>query len=78
MKYALIIANPNSDELGRIVSRHRTLLAGGQSLSKLNNSRWAYVAERRTDGGYPLRCERNAEETTEAARYEWQRQEQMR
>lgn len=57
MTYALIIANPNSNELGDIVSRHRTAEAAQAALSKLPYSRWAYVAKRRADGSYPTRGE---------------------
>lgn len=57
LRYALVIADPGSDELGRIVSRHRTIKAAGIALSKLPNDRWAYVAEKRADGSYPLRVE---------------------
>lgn len=56
-KFALIIANPNSDEIGEIVSRHRTAEAAVAAMRKLDYARWAYVAERRSDGSYPLRCE---------------------
>lgn len=59
MPYALIIANPNTDELGEIVSRHRTAAAAERARVKLTGSdwRWAYVAERRADGSYPTRSE---------------------
>lgn len=55
--YAVIVADPNSSELGEIVSQHRSLLAAGKSLRSLSNQRWAYVAERRADGSYPHRVE---------------------
>lgn len=55
-KFALIIANPTSNELGEIVSRHRTAAAAESARGKLNETRWAYAAERRADGSFPLRC----------------------
>lgn len=55
-KFALIIANPNSNELGEIVSHHRTAAAVETARGKLSETRWSYVAERRADGSYPLRC----------------------
>ncbi len=56
-KFALIIANPNSDELGEIVSTHRTREAAERALHKLAYARWAYVAERKSDGSWPCRVE---------------------
>ena len=56
-KFALIIADANSNELGEIISRHRTAATASAALGKLPNIRWAYVAERRADGSFPLRCE---------------------
>lgn len=55
--YALIVADPNSSELGEIVSTHRTLAGAGRAYKKLPYARWAYVAKRRDDGSYPLRLE---------------------
>lgn len=57
--YAVIVADPNSNELGKIISTHRTVAAAGKALAKLDGLRWrwAYVAERRADGSYPHRVE---------------------
>lgn len=55
--YAVIVANPNSDDLGEIKSKHRTLYGAAKSLMKLDYPRWSYVAQRRADGSYPSRVE---------------------
>lgn len=55
LRYALIVADPNSSAFGEIISRHRTTKAAGIAYSKLSYTRWAYVAERRADGSYPRR-----------------------
>jgi len=57
--FAVIVADPNSDTLGKIVSRHRTMEAACAALAKLKmpDWRWAYAAEREADGSWPLRCE---------------------
>jgi len=59
MTFALIIANPNSNETGEIVSRHRTADAAERAKAALPASawRWAYVATRRANGSYPTRSE---------------------
>lgn len=56
-KFAVIVANPNSTELGEVISTHRTVEAAHKALRRLPNTRWAYVAERRPDGSYPHRVE---------------------
>lgn len=59
MAFALIIANPNDDAAGEIVSRHRTAAAAERARAKLTGMdwRWAYVATKRVDGSYPTRGE---------------------
>ncbi len=55
--YAVIQADPNSSTPGEVISTHRTLRAAGRAYQALPYARWAYVAERRPDGSYPLRVE---------------------
>ena len=58
-QYAVIVANPNSSEIGDIVSQHRSREAAERSMSKLDGlrHRWAYVATRRADGSWQHRSE---------------------
>lgn len=55
--YAVIQADPNSAELGEIVSTHRTLLGAGKSWHSLEDSRFAYIAEQKPDGSYAPRVD---------------------
>lgn len=59
VKFALIVADPNSDELGEIVSTHRTAQAAHRERGRLGRAqwKWAYVAEQQPDGSYPHRVQ---------------------
>lgn len=59
MTFALIIANPNSNEIGNVVSRHRSAVVAERARATLTGMdwRWSYIATKRADGSYPTRGE---------------------
>lgn len=57
MKYAVIIADLNSDTLGEIVSQHHTEAAAEKALLKIFDSRGAYVAHKKASGEWERRLE---------------------
>jgi hypothetical protein len=55
-KFAVIIADPNSSELGSVVSYHKTRAGAEKSLAK-TTSRWAYISHRQPDGEWEYLAE---------------------
>lgn len=54
--YAVIIADLNSSELGRIVSTHRTIATAERAIDKIDD-RGAYIAHRNADGEWERRLD---------------------
>lgn len=57
IRFAVIRADLSSDDLGEILSTHRTRGAAEKAAGTLRDARGAYVAERKADGSWPLRAE---------------------